>query len=1252
VTLVLPEGGGLALREQDGRAYEFVYLPAGLEPQTAPVALTATLLDTSGNEARDVAVGTLTFDFRAPSLSAAELVGAGRLTRRGRGTVEFTVDEELPEPPRVVIAETGASLTREEGPEPPTWRYTYEVEAAATDGEYSVTASAVDAAGNLGETTTPGVFVVDTIPPELVGPPEPTNRAARPGTALGVRFEVSEALAEDPRVALVEAEGASRLPLVKSQQVGLLYAWSHDVAEGEDGEYDVVVEALTDLAGNQSDPWTGEEKLTIDSVPPRCLGDPVPDKDPPHYRASERIVVRFSVSEDLGSRLPRVTLSTHEPRALPCERGESDGYTCTLDRPLDGGEGPEGLVGVSVELSDEAGNAAFASTTVTLDFTEPGLLRVPVFDRCDDRSHAREAGNDLWVGGRPGCVQGEQAVEVAFTLDEATTQLSPPGVTVEGRPLERLRGEPGDTSFVYGCTPTGAETETDSADPEATGPTVLAEVAAREVVEQARYAAVARPGDGGAAGASSASAPWSVRSATRTGPAVHRAGAARDERHDSLVVFGGRTSGSRQDSDDTWEWRQQGGWVLRTPATSPTARAAVPMAYDTAGARAVLFGGDSCGAEGAPCSDTWEWDGWDWSQRAPLRAPPGRSHASLAYDPVRGVVLLFGGIRTVPPSPAEMLDDTWEWDGSTWLERRPPAAPWPRCQSMLAYDARRETVVLFGGLELDLSLLADTWEWDGQRWTERRPASAPSPRVLAGLAHHPARGATVLFGGAADLVSSSWEADTWEWDGAHWKERSPAVRPVVADPRLFDDSERGRVLLLGEEAWEGAPLSTVWSWDGWGWRRLTPPDGPPGRYYHSMVHDPRRGRTVSFGGYGGESGACGVPGSRSCSDTWEWDGSAWSPRHPASAPPASWGHAIAWDAGRGVAVLHGGCTESVDPAADWAQCARYGRSVWEWDGADWVWRGDSDSSRFGHAMAYDAEREVVVAFGGWGEDPEEGVGTFATTAEWNGRHWRRRGPARFPCHRLWHAMAYDGLRRRVVLFGGMTAHGERLSDTWEWDGLEWEPREPETVPPARSEHAMTYDAARGRVVLFGGWDELGVALGDTWEWDGSDWERRDPSIAASARGGHALAYAEGRVLLYAGRGSAAAPGACEVTEAAPGTPAGFCLHTWGYAPARATPHLVAAFDVRASAVLEPSAAALSTRTLLEVAVRARAGGIGHTWGTGRADGEPVPGYAVSVGAFGRGGWVRLDESPDGTPCTDGDPATVGEVCRDYRCVVE
>lgn len=130
-----------------------------------------------------------------------------------------------------------------------------------------------------------------------------------------------------------------------------------------------------------------------------------------------------------------------------------------------------------------------------------------------------------------------------------------------------------------------------------------------------------------------------------------------------------------------------------------------------------------------------------------------------------------------------------------------------------------------------------------------------------------------------------------------------------------------------------------------------------------------------------------------------------------------------------------------------------------------------------------------------------------------------------------------------------------------------------------------------------------------------------------------------------------------------------------------------------------------------MSLRAVAGGLGHTWGTGLADGEPVPGFAVSVGAFAADwscgdpacsaatserwpaadgrlyvdlaplapqgasperGSVSLDYvelgvpywrtgcaepseldpggTPDGTPCTDGDPDTAGETCRSHRCV--
>jgi hypothetical protein len=39
----------------------------------------------------------------------------------------------------------------------------------------------------------------------------------------------------------------------------------------------------------------------------------------------------------------------------------------------------------------------------------------------------------------------------------------------------------------------------------------------------------------------------------------------------------------------------------------------------------------------------------------------------------------------------------------------------------LAYDRRRDRVVLFGGRRGWPNDLNDTWEWDGSRWTEILP---------------------------------------------------------------------------------------------------------------------------------------------------------------------------------------------------------------------------------------------------------------------------------------------------------------------------------------------------------------------------------------------------------------------------------------------------------------------------------------------------------------------------------------------------
>jgi hypothetical protein len=62
-----------------------------------------------------------------------------------------------------------------------------------------------------------------------------------------------------------------------------------------------------------------------------------------------------------------------------------------------------------------------------------------------------------------------------------------------------------------------------------------------------------------------------------------------------------------------------------------------------------------------------------------------------------------------------------------------------------------------------------------------------------------------------------------------------------------------------------------------------------------------------------------------------------------------------------------------------------------------------------------------------------------------------------------HALVYDPLRRRTVLFGGRSAAFTHFGDTWEWDGAAWT-----FVPamgPAAGGAVGTYDSAMPRVVV-------------------------------------------------------------------------------------------------------------------------------------------------------------------------------------------
>ena len=105
-----------------------------------------------------------------------------------------------------------------------------------------------------------------------------------------------------------------------------------------------------------------------------------------------------------------------------------------------------------------------------------------------------------------------------------------------------------------------------------------------------------------------------------------------------------------------------------------------------------------------------------WTQRQDI-GPAARAGSGLAFDPVRGKMVLFGGTN---------LDrGTWEWDGQYWTQVS-DMGPTPRRDFGMAWDNASQRVLLFGGAGADpganpnavLAVFGDTWEWDGESWTQ------------------------------------------------------------------------------------------------------------------------------------------------------------------------------------------------------------------------------------------------------------------------------------------------------------------------------------------------------------------------------------------------------------------------------------------------------------------------------------------------------------------------------------------------------
>jgi hypothetical protein len=258
------------------------------------------------------------------------------------------------------------------------------------------------------------------------------------------------------------------------------------------------------------------------------------------------------------------------------------------------------------------------------------------------------------------------------------------------------------------------------------------------------------------------------------------------------VLFGGYFTPDTS-LDETWTW-DGAAWAQAEVTPRPSARTAHAMTYDAARGEVVLFGGQGCAAFGClSIGDTWTWDGAAWALKQPLTSPSARHSAAMAFDAARAKVVLFGGCTADCSAPTA---DTWEWDGSDWAQVTPQRAPDPRSSASMTFDGSH--VLLYGGQmpAFPPKAFGDTWLFDGASWTLLAPPHAPSARSGAGLTYDAARRRVVLYAGAACFGLCSLYDELWEWNGTDWNERSPAlVFSKGADTLTAYDAARRRTVM-------------------------------------------------------------------------------------------------------------------------------------------------------------------------------------------------------------------------------------------------------------------------------------------------------------------------------------------------------------------------------------------------------------------------------------------------------------------------
>ncbi|MBQ4858881.1 retention module-containing protein, partial [Pseudoalteromonas sp. MMG007] len=375
-------------------------------------SVVANITDSAGNTAQDSQTGNI--DLTAPTISVDAFTDSNDTTPSFSGT---TNDVEPGSLITVLVtdsngdSQTLTAVVALDG----SWQ------VGATDdiaeGEFTITATATDSAGNEASASTTGI--IDTAAPTVTVDPVGNTNDATPtisGTATGEP--------EGTLVTITVTDEAGN-PQTITTEVQADGTFSVDVpSELSEGEFTVEV-SVADTAGNKTTATTTGE---VDTAAPSVIIDPVGDTNDttPTISGSatgepEGTVVTITVTDEAGN-----------PQTITTEVQADGSFSVDVPNELS-----EGEFTVEVSVTDTAGNETTSTTTGEVDTAAPEVNIDPV----DDTNDTTPTISGTATGEPEGTVVTITVTDEAGNPQTITTEVQADGTFSVDVPNELSEGE-------------------------------------------------------------------------------------------------------------------------------------------------------------------------------------------------------------------------------------------------------------------------------------------------------------------------------------------------------------------------------------------------------------------------------------------------------------------------------------------------------------------------------------------------------------------------------------------------------------------------------------------------------------------------------------------------------------------------------------------------------------------------------------------------------------------------------------------